>query len=426
MKADVAPPAEAALALIERSITHLAAASLELARSQPWNDLLGTIDRLAALLGTDPGPPPEPVPADVEPAQIGRLAADWVRSLLLPEYLEESTPGRARYRVRLPEDARADGLGDLADFLDSLALRLELLVEGDTTRLSMEVGGAGRPAVVAACGADRLDFDLDLGATRGALRHMVALAGRVPAVRPATRELELEELSGRLCFSYAATGGGRLRVACALREPLRMVGRNDEGPVQIEVGAGELLAIDGEAGGTLQARVGVGAVAVRLPSSTLDADNEGTAEYHLAGVGGELVANRGDRVLKLRRLTLGGRPAVEWHDGRLVTSVDLSSGPASVELQPEGAGRFVLVLASEVSLRLVAAGHELTISAPAGTRLQMVPGRLQVQEGGLVVGAKGAAPLEVGAGRALVRRKEPREGEPHPALRLYETKASAS
>jgi hypothetical protein len=249
---------------------------------------------------------------------------------------------------------------------------------------------------------------------------MVALASRVPAVRP-TRELELEELSGLVRFSYTAIGDGRLHIACALRERLRIAGRNDEGPVQIEVDAGDLLAIDGEAGGTLQARVGVGTVAVHLPSSMLDGDDGGTAEYHLAGGGGELVATRGDRALKLRRLTLGGRPAVERHDGRLVTSVDLSSGPASVELQPEGAGRFVLVLASEVSLRLVAAGQELMISAPAGTRLQMVPSdRIQVQEGRLVLGAKGATPLEVGAGHALVRRKKPRAGEPHPVIRLYE------
>ena len=79
-----------------------------------------------------------------------------------------------------------------------------------------------------------------------------------------------------------------------------------------------------------------------------------------------------------------------------------------------------------MSLRLLEAGQELTISAPAGTRLQMVPGCLQVQKGGLVFGAAGAAPLEIGAGRALVRRKEPREGEPHPLLRLYETRAIAS
>ena len=218
--------------------------------------------------------------------------------------------------MRLPEEARADGLGDLADFLDSLALRLDLSVDGDNARLAMAVGGADRPALIATCGADRLDLDLDLGATRGALHHMVELVGRIPAVRPATRQLELEELSGLLRFSYTATGGGRLRVACALREPLRIVGKNDEGPVQIAVGSGELLAIDGEVGGTLQARVGVGTVAARMPSSMLDADRTGTAEFHLTGVGGELHATRGDRALKLRRLTLGGRPAMERHDGQ--------------------------------------------------------------------------------------------------------------
>ena len=422
MKNDAAEPTQVALALIERSITRLVAASLELARSHAWNDLLATLDRLAGLLGADVGPAPEPVPADADPVQIGRYVADLVQSLVLPEYLEQSAPGRALYRVRLPEEARADGLGDLVDFLDSLALRLELSVDGDTVRLAMAVGGADRPALTASCALDRLDLDLDLGATRGALRHMVTLAGRVPAARQATRQLELEELSGLIRFSYAAAGGGRLHVAGALRDGLRIVGRTNDGPVQIEVGAGELLAIEGEVGGTLQARVGVGTVAARMPSSMLDADKTGTAEYHLAGASGELHATRGDRALKLRRVTLGGQPAVERHEGKVVASFELVSPVAGFDLQPGALGRFALSSEGDLSLRLGAAGQELTVSVPAGTRLEAEPGRLRVQKGRLVLSAAGGTtPLEVGEGRALVRRKEPREGERHPLLRLYES-----
>jgi len=63
-----------------------------------------------------------------------------------------------------------------------------------------------------------------------------------------------------------------------------------------------------------------------------------------------------------------------------------------------------------------------TVSAPAGARLEMVPGGLRVQKGRLVLAGAGAtAPVDVGEGRALVRRKEPRPGERHPLLRFYES-----
>jgi len=139
MRHDFAEPAQAAVALVERSITRLAVASLELARSRAWNDLLDTVDRLAAMLGTDVGAAAEPVPAEVDPAQIARFVAGWVESLVLPEYLERSEGGRSHYRVRLPEEARSDGLGDLADFLDSLGLRLDLSVDGDTAQAMGEL-----------------------------------------------------------------------------------------------------------------------------------------------------------------------------------------------------------------------------------------------------------------------------------------------
>jgi hypothetical protein len=403
MRHDLTEPAQAAVALVERSITRLATASLELARSRAWNDLLDTIDRLATMLGTDAGAAAKPVPADADPAEIARFVAGWVERILLPEYLEHSAAGRSQYRVRLPEEARSDGLGDLADFLESLGLRLDLSVDGDTARLAMSVGGGDRPALAAACAADRLDLDLDLGATRGALRHMVALAGRLPAARRATEQLELQELTGVLRFSFVATGAGRLRLACTLSEPLRIKGKNDDGPLQIEVGASELLAIEGEVGGTLLARVEIGAIQARMPASIVDAEKSGTAEYNLGGAGGELHAAHGDRALRLRRLTLGGPPA-------------------DLDLQPLERGRFVIACEGELVLRLGAVGQELTVTAPAGTRVEMLPTGLKVQKGRLVLSGAGAtAPVEVGEGHVLVRRKEPRPEEKHPLLRFYES-----
>jgi hypothetical protein len=338
---------------------------------------------------------------------MARFVAGWVESLVLPEYLEHSAAGRSQYRVRLPEEARSDGLGDLADFLESLELRLDLSVDGDTARLAMSVGGGDRPALAAACAADRLDLDLDLGATRGALRHMVALAGRVRAARRATEQLELQELTGVLRFSLAATGAGRLSLSCTLREPLRIKGKNDDGPLQIEVGASELLAIEGEVGGTLRARVEIGAVKARMPASMVDAEKSGTAEYNLGGAGVELHATRGDRALRLRRLTLGGQPAVAQR---------------GFDLQPVEPGRFVIACEGELALRLGAVGQEVTVSMPAGTQVEMLPGGLKVQKGRLVLSGAGATgPVEVGEGHVLVRRNEPRLEEKHPLLRFYES-----
>ena len=330
--------------------------------------------------------------------------------------------GRSHYRVRLPEEARADGLGDLADFLESLGLRLDLSVDGDTARLSMSVGGGDRPVLTAACAADRLDLDLDLGATRGALRHMVALAGRLPAARRATQQLELEELTGVVRFSVAAPGAGRLRLACTLSEPLRIMGKSDGGPLQIEVGASELLAIEGEAGGTLRARVAIGAVQARMPASMVDAEKSGSSEYDLGGAGGELHAARGDRALRLRHLTLGGQPAVARRDGNVVARLELVSPSAGFDLQPGEPGRFAIACEGELALRGGAIGQEVTVSVPGGTRLEMLPSGLRVQEGRLVVSGAGAtAPIEVGEGRVLVRRNEPRSEEKHPLLRFHES-----
>jgi len=296
---EIADPTREALALVEGSITRLAGATMELARSRAWQDVLATVDQLAALLGAEVGSSPEPAPADADPARIARFVADWVESLLLPEYLESVAPGEARYRVRLPEEARADGLGDLADFLESLALRLDLAVEGGVARLALTVGGGKRPALAAACAADRLQLDLDLGATRG------------------------------------------------------------------------------------------------------------------------------DRALRLRRLTLGGQAGVALRDGKTVAAVELGGRSAGLDIEPRGPGRFVLAPEGELALRLGRAGQEVTVSVPAGTRLEMAPGRLGVQKGRLVLDGSGAtAPLEIEEGRALVRRTEPRSGERHPLLRFYASAAA--
>jgi hypothetical protein len=127
MGSEIAEPTRAALTLLESSLSRLAEASLQLSRSRAWQDSLATVDHLATLLGAEVGRP-EPVPVDADPAGIARLVTGWVESLLLPEYRESASPREARYRVRLPEEAHADGLGDLADFLESLALRLDLTV----------------------------------------------------------------------------------------------------------------------------------------------------------------------------------------------------------------------------------------------------------------------------------------------------------
>jgi hypothetical protein len=271
----------------------------------------------------------------------------------------------------------------------------------------------------AACADDRLELDLDLGATRGALHHVVALAGRVEAVRRAG-PLELRALEGVLSFSYRASGGGRMRLACALREPLRIVAWSD-GPLAIELDASELVTIEGEAGGTLRARVETGAFLARLPVSLVAAPGTGAAEYQLARAGGELEVARGDRALRLRRLTLGGQPAVARRDGTLVASVELVSPDAGFDLEPREPGRFVIACDTELALRAGAGRAEVTVSVPAGTRLEMLPSGLKVEAGRLLLSAAGACvPIEVGEGEVLVRRGEPRGDETHPVLRFYE------
>ena len=84
MGREMAEPTQAALALVEGSIARLVAAGVELARSRAWQDVLATVDDLAALLGAEVGPAPEPVPADADPAEIARFVAGWMESLLLP------------------------------------------------------------------------------------------------------------------------------------------------------------------------------------------------------------------------------------------------------------------------------------------------------------------------------------------------------
>ena len=415
MGSEIAEPTRAALTLLESSLSRLAEASLQLSRSRAWQDSLATVDHLATLLGAEVGRP-EPVPVDADPAGIARLVTGWVESLLLPEYRESASPREARYRVRLPEEAHADGLGDLADFLESLALRLDLTVDSGTVRLALTVGGGERPALAAAGTADRLQIEVDLAATRGAWRHMSALAGRVPVAR----QLEVEELSGVLCISIAAAGDGRLSLAGAIVEPLRILGRNDDGPLRLEVGACELISIEDDIGGTLRARVEVGAAEAVLPASVMDAGSSGLAGYRVAGVGGELHVARGDRALKLRRLTPGGEAGVALRDGLVVGRVELVGPGAGVDIVPTEPGRFVLAPEHELTLMFGSPGQEVTVSVPSGTRLEMVRGRLEVQKGRLVLDSPAAtAPLEIGEGCALVRRREPRSGERHPVLRFY-------
>jgi hypothetical protein len=405
-----------ALRLLERSLARLAEASLQLSRSQAWQDVLATVDHLAALLGAEVGPRPEAVRVEADPAGIARFVTGWVESLLLPEYLESASAREARYRVRLPEEARADGLGDLADFLESLGLRLDLAVDSGTARLALTVGKGERPALAAAGTAERLQVELDLAATRGAWRHVAALAGRVPVAR----RLELDELSGILRVSFADAGQGRLSLTGAIVEPVLILGRTDEGPLRIEIGAGELIIVEGDIAGTLRARVEVGAAEAVLPASVVDAGSSGFAEYRLARVGGELQVARGDRALKLRRLARAGEAGVALRDGRVVGRVALAGPGAGVDIVPAEPGRFVLAPEGELTLVFGSPGQEVTVSVPSGTRLAMSRGRLEVQEGRLVLDSPAAtAPLAIAKGQGLVRCGEPRAGERHPLLRFY-------
>jgi len=192
--------------------------------------------------------------------------------------------------------------------------------------------------------------------------------------------------------------------------------------VRIEVGPSELLAIEGETGGTLSASVEIGAVEVRLPATMVDAGKTGIAEYHLAGAGGEMRATQGCRALELRRLTLGGEPAVARHDGKVVASVEALDASPGFDLEPAAPGRVVIAPQGELSVRLGVAERELALSTAAGTRLETLPGSLRVLTGRLVLDGPGAtSPIEVGEGRSLLRRHEPREDEAHPLLRFYES-----
>jgi len=138
------------------------------------------------------------------------------------------------------------------------------------------------------------------------------------------------------------------------------------------------------------------------------------------GGGGELQVTRGDRALRLRRLTPGGQAGVALRDGKVVGRVELEGPGAGLDIQPGEPGRFVLAPEGELKLLFGPALQEVTVSLPSGTRLEMGPGRLGVQKGRLVLDGTGAtAPLEVGEGYALVRRTEPRSGERHPLLRFY-------
>jgi hypothetical protein len=161
-------------------------------------------------------------------------------------------------------------------------------------------------------------------------------------------------------------------------------------------------------------------VAARLPASVIDAGSPGSAEYRLAGAGGELQVMRGDRAFRLRRLTLGGQAGVALRDGKRVATVELGGQSTGFDIEPREPGRFVLAPEGELALRLGRAGQEVTLSVPAGTQLEMAPGRLEVRKGRVVLDGTGAtAPLEIGEGRALVRREEPRSEERHPLLRFY-------
>jgi hypothetical protein len=103
---EMAEPTQVALALVEGSIARLAAAVVELARSRAWQDVLATVDHLAALLGAEVGPAPGPAPADADPAEIARFVAGWMESLLLPEYLESAAPGGLAPRAPAGGSAR--------------------------------------------------------------------------------------------------------------------------------------------------------------------------------------------------------------------------------------------------------------------------------------------------------------------------------
>ena len=109
-------------------------------------------------------------------------------------------------------------------------------------------------------------------------------------------------------------------------------------------------------------------------------------------------------------------------DGALVGSAELIDPPSGVDLEPHAPGEFTLSFEGGLSLRLGAAGEELTLSMPPGARVEMSRGALVVREGRILLEGVGArAPLEVREGRALVQREEPRPGEWHPQLRFYDS-----
>ena len=100
------------------------------------------------------------------------------------------------------------------------------------------------------------------------------------------------------------------------------------------------------------------------------------------------------------------------------------SPSSGFDLQPGEPGRFVIACEGELTLRAGATGQEVTVSVPAGARLEMLPGGLKVQKGRLTLsGACANAAVEVGEGWTLVRRNAPRSEEKHALLRFYETAA---
>jgi hypothetical protein len=60
------------------------------------------------------------------------------------------------------------------------------------------------------------------------------------------------------------------------------------------------------------------------------------------------------------------------------------------DLQPIEPGRFVIACKGELALRLGAVGQEVTVTLPAGTRVEMLPAGLKVQKGRLVLSGAGA------------------------------------
>jgi hypothetical protein len=275
--------------------------------------------------------------------------------------------------------------------------------------------------LTATCRPGGLQLDLDLGATRGAWRHLLALAGKLPRARAAVEGLELERLEGLLRLSHATAPAAQMRLSLSLLEPLRIVGRDDGIPLRLDVAPSDVLTIEGEAQGTLRAGFEVGAMHAQGPASRLDSEAPGEAQLKLGGLRGELRATTGDRALRLRELSLGGEPALTSRDGEVTTRVELRGPGAGLDLEPIAPGRFVLGFEQDLSLSAGRPGREVTVSVPAGTRLEMREGSLRVHNGALTLsGAGAAAPIEVREGRMLVRRPQPRPGEHHPVLRFYE------